>query len=183
MEAIKENKKSLKETILDLFKFEDYWAILLATIMLIFCVFIYMGSDSQSVLGKAEVYNSIMKSEGEKAPFKTVQWHEAQFDKNSLAIKTSTSEKVKGILGKPKKWVTNPIESLYLSESAAKAKGAPFIQQYEDLKKETILIKNQAIAATALAQEKAFADTNLNTTASDLVDKWLISRDKENKMK
>lgn len=183
MEAVKENKKSLKETILDLFKFEDYWAILLATIILIFCTIIYMGSDSQSVLGKTEVYNSVMKAEGERAPFKTVQWHEAQFDKNSLAIKTSTTEKVKNILGKPKKWVTNPIESIYLSESAAKAKGAPFTQQYEDLKKETALLKNQALAATALAEEKTFADTNLNTTANELVDKWLISRDKENKMK
>ncbi|MGL5279764.1 MAG: hypothetical protein ACRC8M_11925 [Cetobacterium sp.] len=183
MEAVKENKKSLKETILDLFKFEDYWAILLATIILIFCTIIYMGSDSQSVLGKTEVYNSVMKAEGERAPFKTVQWHEAQFDKNSLAIKTSTTEKVKNILGKPKKWVTNPIESIYLSESAAKAKGAPFTQQYEDLKKETTLLKNQALAATALAEEKVFADTNLNTTANELIDKWLISRDKENKMK
>lgn len=183
MEAVKENKKSLKETILDLFKFEDYWAILLATIILIFCTIIYMGSDSQSVLGKTEVYNSIMKTEGERAPFKTVQWHEAQFDKNSLAIKTSTTEKVKSILGKPKKWVTNPIESIYLSESAAKVKGAPFIQQYEDLKKETALLKNQALAATALAEEKAFADTSLNTTANESIDKWLLSRDKENKMK
>ncbi|MGL5802360.1 MAG: YeiH family protein, partial [Cetobacterium sp.] len=183
MEAVKENKKSLKETILDLFKFEDYWAILLATIILIFCTIIYMGSDSQSVLGKTEVYNSIMKAEGERAPFKTVQWHEAQFDKNSLAIKTSTTEKVKSILGKPKKWVANPIESIYLSESAAKVKGAPFIQQYENLKKETMLLKNQALAATALAEEKAFADTNLNTAANELTDKWLVSRDKENKMK
>ncbi|WP_418965671.1 YeiH family protein [Cetobacterium sp.] len=183
MEAVKENKKSLKETILDLFKFEDYWAILLATIILIFCVFIYMGSDSQNILGKAEVYNDVMKAEGERAPFKTVQWHEAQFDKNSLTIKTSTTERVKSILGKPKKWVKNPIESIYLSESAAKAKGEPFIQQYEDLKKETALIKNQALAATALAEEKAFADTSLNSSASDLVDKWLVSRDKENKMK
>ena len=183
MEAVKENKKSLKETILDLFKFEDYWAILLATIILIFCTIIYMGSDSQSVLGKTEVYNSIMKTEGERAPFKTVQWHEAQFDKNSLAIKTSTTEKVKSILGKPKKWVTNPIESIYLSESAAKVKGAPFIQQYEDLKKETALLKNQALAATALAEEKAFADTSLNKNENKSIDKWLISRDKENKMK
>lgn len=183
MEAVKENKKSLKETILDLFKFEDYWAILLATIILIFCVFIYMGSDSQNILGKAEVYNDVMKAEGERVPFKTVQWHEAQFDKNSLTIKTSTTERVKSILGKPKKWVKNPIESIYLSESAAKAKGEPFIQQYEDLKKETALIKNQALAATALAEEKAFADTSLNSSASDLVDKWLVSRDKENKMK
>jgi len=183
MEAVKENKKSLKETILDLFKFEDYWAILLATIILIFCTTIYMGPDSQSVLDKTEAYNSIMKTEGERAPFKTVQWHEAQFDKNSLTIKTSTTEKVKSILGKPKKWVTNPLESIYLSESAAKVKGEPFIQQYEELKKETVLLKNQALAATALAEEKAFADTNLNTTANESIDKWLVSRDKENKMK
>lgn len=183
MEAVKESKKSLKEVVLDLFKFEDYWAILLATVLLVFCMFIYMGSDSQSVLGKAEVYNSIMKSEGERAPFKTVQWHEAQFDKNSLAIKTSATEKVKNILGKPKKWVTNPIESIYLSASAAKAKGAPFVQQYEDLKKETLSIKNQALEATTLAEEKRFVDTNLNTNANELVDKWLVSRDKESKMK
>lgn len=183
MEAVKESKKSLKEVVLDLFKFEDYWAILLATVLLVFCMFIYMGSDSQSVLGKAEVYNSIMKSEGERAPFKTVQWHEAQFDKNSLAIKTSATEKVKNILGKPKKWVTNPIESIYLSASAAKAKGAPFVQQYEDLKKETLSIKNQALEATTLAEGKRFADTNLNENANELVDKWLVSRDKESKMK
>ena len=183
MEAIKESKKSLKEKILDLFKAEDYWAILLATIVLAFCVSIYMGSNSESVLGKTEVYNSIMKSEGERAPFKTVQWHEAQFDKNSLAIKSTITEKIKGILGKPKKWVVNPIESIYLSENAAKIKGEPFVQQYEDLKKETAILRNEALVATALAEEKAYTDTNLNTSADNLVDKWLISRDKENKMK
>lgn len=167
MEAIKESKKSLKEKILDLFKAEDYWAILLATIVLAFCVSIYMGSNSESVLGKTEVYNSIMKSEGERAPFKTVQWHEAQFDKNSLAIKSTITEKIKGILGKPKKWVVNPIESIYLSENAAKIKGEPFVQQYEDLKKETAILRNEALVATTLAEEKAYTDTNLNTSADN----------------
>ncbi|MGL4425429.1 MAG: hypothetical protein ACRCTC_04150, partial [Cetobacterium sp.] len=62
MEAINENKKSLKVTILDLFKFEDYWAILLATVILLFCMFIYMGADSNSLTGKAQVYNDIMKT-------------------------------------------------------------------------------------------------------------------------
>ena len=70
-----------------------------------------------------------------------------------------------------------------MSERGAIAKGSPFLQQYEDLKKETILIRNQALAATALAEEKVFADSSLNTNANELVDKWLVSRDRENKMK
>ncbi|MEG1583331.1 MAG: hypothetical protein RR344_05225, partial [Cetobacterium sp.] len=119
MEATRENRKSLKETILDLFKFEDYWAILLATLILIFCVFMYMGPSSEGLVGKAEVYNSVMTAQAERAPFKTVEWHEAQFDKNSLVVKSSLSSKVKDILGKPKKWSTNPVESFYLSEAGA----------------------------------------------------------------
>ncbi len=183
VEATRESKKSLKETILDLFKFEDYWAILLATLLLVFCVFMYMGSSSEVLIGKAEVYNSVMAAEGERVPFKTVEWHEAQFDKNSLVVKTSLSSKVKDVLGKPKKWTTNPVESFYLSEAGAKAKGAPFIDSYEEAKKTAMLAKNQALAATALAQTKAFGDTKLNATANDLVDKWLVARDKEGKLK
>ncbi len=183
MEAVKENKKSFKETILDLFKFEDYWAILLATILLIFCIFMYMGSNSNGVLGKAEVYNDIMKSEGERASFKTVQWHEAQFDKNALAIKTSVSETVKNILGKPKKWTTNPMESLYLSEATALEKGAPFIKEYEESRQITALAREKALEATTLAEGSMFSDEELNRAATASVDEWLISRDKENKLK
>ncbi|WP_294096059.1 putative sulfate exporter family transporter [uncultured Cetobacterium sp.] len=183
MEAIKENEKSLKETILDLFKFEDYWAILLATILLVFCMFIYMGANSNAVLGKAEVYNDIMKSEGERASFKTVEWHEAQFDKNALTIKTSLSQKVRDVLGKPKKWTTNPLESVYLSESAALEKGIPFVKEYEELKKATSIMRENALAATVLAEEKNFADEELNKVATTSVDEWLVSRDKEIKLK
>lgn len=183
MEAIKENEKSLKETILDLFKFEDYWAILLATILLVFCMFMYMGANSNAVLGKAEVYNDIMKSEGERASFKTVQWHEAQFDKNALVIKTSLSQKVRDVLGKPKKWTTNPLESVYLSESAALEKGAPFVKDYEEIKNTTSIMRENALAATALAEGKNFTDEELNKAATTSVDEWLVSRDKESKLK
>ena len=183
MEAVKENKKSLKETILDLFKFEDYWAILLAGVILLFCMFMYMGGSSDAVLGKAEVYNDIMKTEGERATFKTVQWHEAQFDKNALGIKTSLSQKVRDILGKPKKWTTNPLESVYLGERAALEKGAPFLKEYEEIKNKTSLMREKALAATILAEENGFSDEGLNKEAIASVDEWLVSRDKENKLK
>ncbi|MGL5544081.1 MAG: YeiH family protein [Cetobacterium sp.] len=183
MEAVKENKKSLKETILELFKFEDYWAILLAGVILLFCMFMYMGGGSDTVLGKAEVYNDIMKTEGERATFKTVQWHEAQFDKNALGIKTSLSQKVRDILGKPKKWTTNPLESVYLGERAALEKGAPFLKEYEEIKNKTSLMREKALAATILAEESGFSDEGLNKEAIASVDEWLVSRDKENKLK
>ncbi|MGL5000423.1 MAG: YeiH family protein [Cetobacterium sp.] len=183
MEAIKENKKSLKVTILDLFKFEDYWAILLATIILIFCTFLYMGSDSNVLIGKADVYNDIMKLEGEKAPFKTVRWHEAQFDKNSLVVKNTTSERVKEILGKPKKWTTNPIESFYLSKAAALEKGTLFLSQYELSKEITKTAKEAANYKIQLAESAGFLDSELNKSASSSVDEWLVSRDSENKLK
>ncbi|MGL4971189.1 YeiH family protein [Cetobacterium sp.] len=183
MEAVKENKKSLKETILELFKFEDYWAILLAGVILLFCMFMYMGGGSDTVLGKAEVYNDIMKTEGERATFKTVQWHEAQFDKNALGIKTSLSQKVRDILGKPKKWTTNPLESVYLGERAALEKGAPFLKEYEEIKNKTSLTREKALAATILAEESGFSDEGLNKEAIASVDEWLVSRDKENKLK
>ncbi|MGL4998668.1 MAG: YeiH family protein [Cetobacterium sp.] len=183
MEAVKSNNKSLKVTILDLFKFEDYWAILLATIILIFCMFLYMGSDSNVLIGKAQVYNDIMKSEGERAPFKTIQWHEAQFDKNTLVRNNSTTQKVKEILGKPKKWTKNPIESFYLSKAAADERGALFLEQYEQSKKMTILSKEKSLLAISLAEEMKFLNEELNTVASSSVDEWLVNRDKENKLK
>ncbi|MGL5377982.1 MAG: YeiH family protein [Cetobacterium sp.] len=183
MEAINENKKSLKVTILDLFKFEDYWAILLATVILLFCMFIYMGADSNSLTGKAQVYNDIMKTEGERAPFKTVQWHEAQFEKNALVVKSTISQRVKDILGKPKKWTNNPIDSFYLSESKAKEKGALFLNDYEEAKTATAISKEAAIMLSNVAYEKGFGDETLNLSASTSIDKWLSDRDKEGKLK
>ncbi|MGL5903711.1 MAG: hypothetical protein ACRCZO_13610, partial [Cetobacterium sp.] len=179
MEAINENKKSLKVTILDLFKFEDYWAILLATVILLFCMFIYMGADSNSLTGKAQVYNDIMKTEGQRAPFKTVQWHEAQFEKNALVVKNTISQRVKDILGKPKKWTNNPIDSFYLSESKAKEKGALFLNDYEEAKAATAISKEAAIMLSNVAYEKGFGDETLNLSASTSIDKWLSDRDKE----
>ncbi|MGL4687524.1 MAG: YeiH family protein [Fusobacteriaceae bacterium] len=183
MDSTKIEGKNLKNKILDLFKFEDYWAILLATIILIFCTVIYLNGNSNEFYEKIEASNTIMKIEAEKIPFKTVKWHKAQFDKNSIEIKTTLTGKIKTLLDKPKKWNENPIEAFYLSEESAKLKGAPFLAQYNESKLATIVAEESAILATSIAEAQSYTDKNLNNEANKNIEIWLKTRENENKLK
>ena len=68
---------SKKHNIKNLLKFEDYWAIILGFAILLCTLFVFSINYTKSIKADLNNYNSILQAEGEKAPFKTIEWYEA----------------------------------------------------------------------------------------------------------
>src|SRR5665648_493356 len=70
-----------------LLKFEDYWAIWLGAIILIFSMFVYFGNPPANMSKIIAESNATMQVESERAPFKTMAW----FDANAAKTKVKGS--------------------------------------------------------------------------------------------
>ena len=183
MEKCNIEKKNLKEQFLDLFKFEDYWSILLATLILIFSLITFFLVKPDNLNSMIAKQNDIMVEESLKAPFKTVTWHEAQIAKNKLNISNNFINSIKSVLDKPKSWVNNPIESIILTETGAAAKGLPYKEKYEKALQNSQMKKTEALALEKMAQDHGFNNPQLNQEAIEAIDGWLDSISVADKLK
>lgn len=183
MEKCNIEKKNLKEQFLDLFKFEDYWSILLATLILIFSLITFFLVKPDNLNSMIAKQNDIMVEESLKAPFKTVTWHEAQIAKNKLNISNNFINSIKSVLDKPKSWVNNPIESIILTEKGAAAKGLPYKEKYESAVQNSQMKKTEALALEKMAQDNGFNNPQLNQEAIEAIDGWLDSISVADKLK
>lgn len=67
----------------DLWKKEDYWAIWLGMLILALGLFLFLPrppADMRTVFDSA---NEVMRTEAQRAPFRTVAWHLAAMEKAS----------------------------------------------------------------------------------------------------
>src|SRR4030042_622372 len=72
-----------KTTFKDLYTKEDWMAIWMGFLLLIAGLLIYLPRPPEKA---AEIpkYNAIMKEEAAKAPFKTIEWHNASSNKRGI---------------------------------------------------------------------------------------------------
>ncbi|MEJ5357054.1 MAG: putative sulfate exporter family transporter [Desulfobacterales bacterium] len=164
--------ESGKTTLRDLYKKEDWMAVWMGFFLLIVGLLIYLPRPPEKA---AEIpkYNEIMKAEAAKAPFKTIEWHNASSAKRGVrATNQDFAKTIQNFLASPSDWSTNPLDALYRSEETAKAMGAPHKEAAE---------KAQAAAAAALAKAKeaqaaaaaaGYKDNALNAEAEKAIDAW-----------
>jgi len=168
-----------------LFKHEDYWAIWLGAIILIFGMFIFFGNapaDMNQIIADS---NATMQSEAERAPFKTVAWIEANDAKTNLkGSNIPLAKTISKYLKTPGTWDTaNPGKSFILSKAAADAKSAESAAAYEEAKAATAAAKEAAIAAEEAAATANFQDTALNAEAEKQIAAWQDAKAAEAKAK
>lgn len=168
-----------------LLKFEDYWAIWLGAIILIFCLFLYLGNppaDMESIIAES---NATMQTEAERAPFKTIAWFDASAAKAKLKGSSAPMSKaVTKYFNTPAGWSTdNPLKSFYLSKADAEAKSAAALGAYEEAKAATTSAKEAAIAAEEAATTAMFKDTALNEEAETQIAAWQKAKSAESKAK
>jgi uncharacterized membrane protein YadS len=168
-----------------LLKHEDYWAIWLGAIILIFGMFLFFGNPPADMNQIIADSNATMQAEAERAPFKTVAWHDANAAKTNL--KGSSAPAVKAItkyFATPASWSTdNPMKSFYLSKADAEAKSAASAQAYEEAKAATAAAKEAALAAEEAAAAAEFKDAALNEEAEAKIAAWQDAKDAEAKAK
>jgi uncharacterized membrane protein YadS len=173
--------ESGKTTLTDLYKKEDWMAVWMGFFLLIVGLLIYLPRPPEKA---AEIpkYNDTMKAEAARAPFKTIEWHNASSAKRGIrATDQDFAKTIQSFLAAPSDWDSNPIDALYRSEETAKAMGAPFKEAADKAKAAAETALAGAKAAQAAAAAAGFKDTALNAAAEKEIGAWQKAREAASK--
>lgn len=157
-----------------LLKHEDYWAIWLGAIILIFGMFLFFGNPPADMNQIIADSNATMQAEAEKAPFKTIAWLEASDAKAKLkGTGTSAVKAITKYFNTPGSWSTeNPGKSFFLGAADAEAKSAAAAGKYEEAKVAAAQAKDGAVRAEEAAAAAGFEDAALNQEAEAQIAAW-----------
>lgn len=168
-----QKKSSKKHNIKNLLKFEDYWAIILGFAILLCTLFIFSINYTKSIKGDLNTYNSILQVEGEKAPFKTIEWYEANDEKSSLEFtRIPFISKISELFSKPYSWSDDPLKSIYLSEEEASKLTVQNEAEYEEAAANASNAKEIALDSQNAAAESNYEDKDLNAKAEEDINTW-----------
>lgn len=173
--------ESGRTTLRELYKKEDWMAVWMGFLILIIGLAIYLPRPPEKA---AEIpkYNTIMKEEAAKAPFKTIEWHNASSAKRGIRARDQDFGKtIQNFLAAPSDWNTNPVEALYRSEETAKAMGAPFKEAADKAKAAAEAALASAKTAQAAAAAAGFKDQTLNAAAEKEISTWQKAKDASSK--
>ena len=156
-----------------LWKLEDYWAIWLGFVILIIGMVIFLPRAPEGMREDISKANTILASEAERAPFKTIEWYNASDAK--MGIKAASQNFARSIISffsTPHGWKSNPLDAFILTQEAADVKKAKAITKYE-----ATLAQEKILLATAKASQQAAADNDfqnseLNKQAEDDITAW-----------
>ncbi|GAB6060969.1 YeiH family protein [Desulfonatronum parangueonense] len=154
---------------------EDWWAIWLAGIILIVAMIAAMAARP-NVESMAE-YRAIMEQEQEMAGFRTIAYTEAEARLNAVRARDSGFLKtINDLMARPGRWTTNPLDSLYRSESAAAEIRAANQERLERATERLNVARANAEEAEDRAREANFQNTQLNQEARALLGEWRAAR-------
>jgi uncharacterized integral membrane protein (TIGR00698 family) len=168
----------------EMWKKEDWWAIWLGAIILIVGCIIFLPrppADMDAKLSKAE---ASMAVESARAPFETIEWHQANDTLSGMRARSESHGKVISTwLATPSKWTDNPLRSVYLSEEAAAEMRAAATPKFEAAKEKTAAALNEAKSAQQAAAEANFQNRELNKNAEAAIADWRAAKSAESKAK
>ncbi|MFW6236228.1 MAG: YeiH family protein [Desulfovibrionales bacterium] len=168
----------------ELWRKEDWWAIWLGAIILIVGLFIFLPRPPAQMEAKLDQATATMEAESERAPFRTIEWHQANDTKSSLRARSEPHGKtIAKWLSTPARWTENPIQSLYLSESAAAERRAEAAPKYEAAQERTAEALAEAKAAQGEAAQANFENPELNEQAEAAIADWSEAKSAESKAK
>ncbi len=163
----------------ELVKKEDWWAIWLGFLLLIIGLVIYIPRGPVGMEEKISTANQILKREADKAPFKTIAWHEASDAKKKLKATSSNAGKiVKKYSAQPHGWSINPLDAFFMSDSKAASKVQKASKKYEDAKVKESTALEAAKVAEQTAEAAYFQDKSLNDKAMKAIDDWRSAKHK-----
>lgn len=173
-----------KSSFSDLWQKEDYWAIWLGFSLLILGLIIYFPQKPAGMEETINKANSVLTAESERAPFKTVAWHQAVDAKKKLkATSSSIGKEIKTFTNKPHGWKSNPMDSFYRGQEAIDAANAKGMTAYESVKAKEAEALSAAKTAENAAAGAGFKDSSLNAEAADKIDAWRLAHTKASKAK
>ncbi len=173
-----------KTSFRDLYTKEDWMAIWMGFFLLIAGLFIFLPNPPEKMNENLTKYNAVLKEEAAKAPFKTIEWHNASASKRGIrATNQDFARTISSFLASPGDWKTNPVDALYRSKETAdamNASGKAAFEKAKGLEDETLARAKIAQAAAAVA---LFKDAALNDTAIKEIKLWQDAKGKASSAK
>jgi uncharacterized membrane protein YadS len=163
-------------------KSEDYWAIWLGALLLIFALI--MAFSNLPSPAKFAESQAIMQQESERAPFKTIAYIEAEATKKGMRARNEEPFKtLYAFTNRPKGWDANPISALYMSEGEAAAIREANKERYAQAQEATVAARAKAEEAEGAAAVAGFKDGVLNEQAEEAISAWQAALSAESKAK
>ena len=168
----------------DLWTKEDYWAIWLGFLFLIFGLVVYFINAPADMNEKIQKANAIMAEQQAKAPFKTIEWHTAAKSKEKIqSYKGGFGEMLNKFSAHLHGWSSNPLDSFLMGTEKISKKNAAAQDKYDAAKSNTGEALGIAQSRQAEAAAAGFKNTDLNNNAKEAIRAWLIASDKESSAK
>mgnify|MGYP000562854794 FL=1 len=158
------------------FKHEDYWAIWLGAILLIFGLGAFFLNPPDQLEERHSDLSAKLKVEEEKAPFRTLEWY-TLFDQQQK-IKGSSEpigKFLKNLTGKPAGWKNNPLTSFITTTKQAEAQKAAQESAYQQAQTEEAASKTKAFNAAQQAAASQYQDEAKNQAAETAILAWRAS--------
>jgi uncharacterized membrane protein YadS len=176
--------ESGKTTLRDLYKKEDWMAVWMGFLLLIAGLVIFLPRPPEKMEENLAKYNATLKEEAAKAPFKTIEWHNASSAKRGMrATSQDFAKTIAAFLAAPSDWSANPVDALYRSQAAADAMNAAAKPAADKAKADEEAALAKAKAAQAAAAAAGFKDDSLNQAADKEIKAWQSAKDKASKAK
>nr|NJM02852.1 putative sulfate exporter family transporter [Desulfobacula sp.] len=176
--------ESGKTTLKDLYTKEDWMAIWMGFLLLIVGVMIFLPNPPANLKEDLTKYNAALKEEAAKAPFKTIEWHNASSAKKGIrATNQDFAKTIARFLAAPSDWKDNPLDALYRSKETADAMNAAAKPAFDKAKEAEGAALELAKAAQVAAADAGFKDTALNEAADKDIKAWQEAKGKTSKAK
>ncbi|MCM2286057.1 MAG: YeiH family protein [Desulfobacula sp.] len=176
--------ESGKTRLKDLYTKEDWMAIWMGFLLLIVGLLIFLPNPPANLKEDLAKYNAVLKEEAAKAPFKTIEWHNASSAKKGIrATNQDFAKTIAQFLAAPSDWKDNPLDALYRSKASADAMNAAAKPAFDKAKEAEGIAQELAKAAQAAAAAAGFKDTALNEAADKEIKAWQEAKGKTSKAK
>lgn len=155
----------------DLWKKEDYWAIWLGLFILGVALCVVMSNRPNFEDKSKPLLETIAQEK--KKPIQTIEFFEAKAALKKLNGRDVPFLKsVLSLLATPGSWHANPLDSLYLSKSAADAANEKILPKLDAAKQAEAEALAQAKTAQQAASEVLYQDQDLNAKAQTAIGAW-----------
>ncbi len=155
----------------DLWTKEDYWAIWIGLFLCVVAMFMILPSKGEFA-SKIDGYNQIIAMEKEK-PYETIAFIEASVAKKKLVGSSIPAVKeLLSYLATPKKWKSNPLEAMVLSQAEADSRNVGLDSQIAEAKQKVAGLKATAMAADQAAKGANYQNSTLNGMAEKATMEW-----------
>ena len=176
--------ESGKTTLKDLYTKEDWMAIWMGFLLLIVGLLIFLPNPPANLKEDLTKHNAVLKEEAAKAPFKTIEWHNASSAKKGIrATNQDFAKTIAEFLAALGDWKDNPLDALYRSKATADAMNASAKASFDKAKEAEGGALELAKTAQAAAVAAGFKDTALNEAADKGIKAWQEAKGKTSKAK